>query len=235
MKLRDNLNTEIRYKELIQKKTSFVEEDLHEYQCTRTTWDSKQELSHFDIILRNAYQILISKYSVGYPVLELIPDYLQGVQFMKKGWNTDAGYVTMLWYLSIGVMLECHKELQQLSILLKEHSVKDKLFSFLVNNTQDYASEKLLWTTPYAGLIEVIELAKTNKEEAVERLQKYLKKEWYKGHSDCGWYNDHKSKWGVHFGYWSFESGALVKILGLDDSSLQGLPYYPYDMVHCME
>ncbi|MGI6816685.1 PoNe immunity protein domain-containing protein [Bacteroides sp. KG123] len=235
MKLRDNLNTEIRYKELIQKKTSFVEDDLHEYQCTGTTWDSKQELSHFDIILRNAYQILISKYSAGYPVLELIPDYLQGVQFMKKRWNSDAGYVTMLWYLSIGVMLECHKELQQLSILLREHSVKDKLFSFLVNNTQDYASEKLLWTTPYAGLIEVIELAKTNKEKAVERLQNYLKKEWYKGHSDCGWYNDHKSKWGVHFGYWSFESGALVKILGLDDSSLQGLPYYPYDMVHCME
>ena len=235
MKLRDNLNTEIRYKELIQKKTSFVEEDLHEYQCTGTTWDSKQELSHFDIILRNANQILISKYSAGYPVLELIPDYLQGVRFMKKGWNADAGYVTMLWFLSIGVMLECHKELQQLSILLRELSVKDKLFSFLVNNTQDYASEKLLWTTPYAGLIEVIELAKTNKEKAVERLQKYLKKEWYKGHSDCGWYNDHKSKWGVHFGYWSFESGALVKILGLDDSSLQGLPYYPYDMVHCME
>lgn len=235
MKLRDNLNTEIRYKELIQKKTSFVEEDLHEYQCTGTTWDSKQELSHFDIILRNAYQILISKYSAGYPVLELIPDYLQGVRFMKKGWNADAGYVTMLWYLSIGVMLECHKELQQLSILLRELSVKDKLFSFLVNNTQDYASEKLLWTTPYAGLIEVIEFAKTNKEKAVERLQKYLKKEWYKGHSDCGWYNDHKSKWGVHFGYWSFESGALVKKLGLDDSSLQGLPYYPYDMVHCME
>ena len=25
---------------------------------------------------------------------------------------------------------------------------------------------------------------------------------------------------------------ALVKVLGLDDSSLKGLPYYPYDMVH---
>jgi hypothetical protein len=24
----------------------------------------------------------------------------------------------------------------------------------------------------------------------------------------------------------------LVKVLGLDDSSLKGLPYYPYDMVH---
>ena len=40
-------------------------------------------------------------------------------------------------------------------------------------------------------------------------------------------------KYGViHDGYWSFESGALVKVLGLDDSSLKGLPYYPYDMVH---
>ncbi|WP_368135627.1 PoNe immunity protein domain-containing protein, partial [Bacteroides caccae] len=45
------------------------------------------------------------------------------------------------------------------------------------------------------------------------------------------WYNDHK--YGiVHDGYWSFESGALVKVLGLDDSCLKGLPYYPYDMVH---
>ncbi|WP_373843810.1 PoNe immunity protein domain-containing protein, partial [Bacteroides heparinolyticus] len=33
-------------------------------------------------------------------------------------------------------------------------------------------------------------------------------------------------------GYWSFESGALVKILGLDDSDWQDLSYYPYDMVH---
>ncbi|WP_367575897.1 PoNe immunity protein domain-containing protein [Neisseria leonii] len=30
----------------------------------------------------------------------------------------------------------------------------------------------------------------------------------------------HKSPHGVHRGYWSFESGALVKILGLDDSIL---------------
>ena len=37
------------------------------------------------------------------------------------------------------------------------------------------------------------------------------------------------------FGYWSFESGALVKILGLDDSSLKEVQYYPYDMVHWNE
>jgi len=65
----------------------------------------------------------------------------------------------------------------------------------------------------------------------VKRLEKYLKKEWYRGHSDLSWHDDHK--YGInHDGYWCFESGALVKVLGLDDSSLKGLPYYPYDMVH---
>ncbi|MDR0574163.1 MAG: DUF1911 domain-containing protein [Tannerella sp.] len=51
-------------------------------------------------------------------------------------------------------------------------------------------------------------------------------------HSDTGWYNDHKNGGNLHYGYWSFESGALVKILGLDDSSLKDMQYYPYDMVH---
>jgi hypothetical protein len=37
------------------------------------------------------------------------------------------------------------------------------------------------------------------------------------------------------FGYWSFENGALVKILGLDDSSLKEVQYYLYDMVHWNE
>ncbi len=32
-----------------------------------------------------------------------------------------------------------------------------------------------------------------------------------------GGHDDHKSKWNIHTGYWSFESYALVKILGLDD------------------
>ena len=30
----------------------------------------------------------------------------------------------------------------------------------------------------------------------------------------------------------SFESGAMVKVLGLDDSEWKDVPYYPYDLVH---
>ncbi|MDR4190445.1 hypothetical protein COL87_26390 [Bacillus pseudomycoides] len=39
----------------------------------------------------------------------------------------------------------------------------------------------------------------------------------------------------IFSGYWSFESGAIAKILNLDDSTLRDTPYYPYDMVHYRE
>ncbi len=36
----------------------------------------------------------------------------------------------------------------------------------------------------------------------------------------------------LYTGYWSFEVGAVAKILGIDDSSLKDVKYYPYDLVH---
>ncbi|MDO4729539.1 MAG: DUF1911 domain-containing protein, partial [Bacteroidota bacterium] len=63
----------------------------------------------------------------------------------------------------------------------------------------------------------------------------YLSKSWYKERSYAGWHNSHKSKHNIYTGYWSFESGALVKILGLDDTLLKDQKYYPYDMVHWQE
>jgi len=41
----------------------------------------------------------------------------------------------------------------------------------------------------------------------------------------------HKENIDNYYGYWSFESGALCKIKGLDYKQLEGLPYFPYDLV----
>ncbi|MEH7450841.1 PoNe immunity protein domain-containing protein, partial [Bacillus toyonensis] len=49
------------------------------------------------------------------------------------------------------------------------------------------------------------------------------------------WYDAHENKHDIYSGYWSFESGAIAKILKLDDSTLKDSSYYPYDMVHCQE
>ena len=67
-------------------------------------------------------------------------------------------------------------------------------------------------------------------ENKIELLKKYLTSEWYNG--DCGSYEAHKSKHNIYYGYWSFEAGAIAKILNLDDTSLKNVPYYPYDLVH---
>ena len=36
----------------------------------------------------------------------------------------------------------------------------------------------------------------------------------------------------TYCGYWSFEAGAIVKLLGIDDTILKDMKYYPYDLVH---
>lgn len=59
-----------------------------------------------------------------------------------------------------------------------------------------------------------------------KRLAEYLKIKWYKGNSDAGWYDTHKSKENIYNGYWSFETAAIVKILGLDAEKLAGVEYY---------
>ncbi|MFJ1118057.1 PoNe immunity protein domain-containing protein, partial [Bacillus thuringiensis] len=56
-----------------------------------------------------------------------------------------------------------------------------------------------------------------------------------KGHLEEAWYDAHENKHDNYSGYWSFESGAIAKILKLDDSTLKDSSYYPYDMVHCQE
>lgn len=65
----------------------------------------------------------------------------------------------------------------------------------------------------------------------VDKLMSILK-EWYQLHQDAYWYDTHKSKNDTYCGYWSFELGAIVKILQLDDEELKQQQYYPYDLVH---
>ena len=36
----------------------------------------------------------------------------------------------------------------------------------------------------------------------------------------------------LYFCYWSFEVGAVAKILSINDSGLKDVLYYPYDLVH---
>ncbi len=117
--------------------------------------------------------------------------------------------------------------------MVEKKEINDAVIDYLLY-TSDIGYEKITneyyKENPYAKTREIIELAQTDKKEASKRLQKYMEKEWFKGHYDYEWKNAHKEP--DYVGFWSFETAALAKILELDDSSLINNNHYPYDLAH---
>ena len=104
----------------------------------------------------------------------------------------------------------------------------DWLLFFLVDswaNEKTSENKKLLFPKSFSRLQKVV-----FEDSKVDLLKKYLLSDWY--NKDCGCYEAHKSKQNVYYGYWSFEAGAISKILNLDDDTLKDISYYPYDLVH---
>ena len=241
MEVRDKLNTAENYQSLIDMKRVFISEeieDLRKLEQEKLSGRPVDDEILFNIsysIFAEQIAVFVALYSKGEATCNLMSEYQSLVNYMNKGWDKVGGYVQMIWMLSCGVMLNTPlPEFEKIVMLVKSQGLKDFLIDFLIQYripVWDISTNDLVDSRPYKALQDVISLSKHDKAEAVSRLKTYLCKEWYKGHSDCGWYDNHKTA-AIHFGYWSFESGALVKMLGLDDSSLKEVQYYPYDMVH---
>ena len=183
------------------------------------------------------FGVLSAKYSLGKEIkTNFYNDFVEYIKEFPLFWNSNSGYVQLLWNVSIGIMLEIRdNDFNILVKLIEKDNPKDYLIDFILNSRVDWNQKlsKFKFDNPYKNLEEVVMLAESDKQKAVERLKQYLDKEWYKGHSDSGWYDDHKeTEVNVYSGYWCWESGALVKILDLDDTILKDQEYYPYDMVH---
>lgn len=246
MQLRDKLNSKEGYQEIISRNEKYISEifddikKINEAEEKGIQLYNRPNLDAIDYnlndLLKYKYDVFIAGYSLGKDIEDLKSEYNSILSYMEKRWKKSNGFVQMVWMLSIGIMLEIDdSEFEKLAEAVRQDNPMDFLIDFLLNYrlpSWEIKSNKFLHKLPYSGIQEIISLSKIDKTKALERLKKYLVKEWYRGHSDTGWYNDHKSKGNQHKGYWSFESGALVKILGLDDSSLKETQYYPYDMVH---
>ncbi|PAD23104.1 PoNi-like cognate immunity protein [Terribacillus saccharophilus] len=179
------------------------------------------------------FNVFNALYSAGAPLEDLKKFYPRVLNSMKKVWDSESGYVEMLWMISTGIMLEVPQtELQEIDRMVNNDGIEDFLFEFLLGQNKEEleTTNSPIHYRPYKKLYNVIN--STTKDESLRLLRDYLANEWYQGHNDTGWYDTHKSKEDIFSGYWSFESGAIVKILELDDSSLKDTLYYPYDMVH---
>lgn len=173
-------------------------------------------------------------YSIGAPIEEIELLFPEIIHVMKKEWDADGGYVQILWMISIGIMIEAPEEqMKELENIINECRFNDILLDTLIhsyNSNWEIKSTKFQFDIPYSFLQNVID--SNTKEEALSYLKKYLTEKWYVGHEDSGWYDSHNSKEETYSGYWSFESGAITKVMGLDDIKLKDMQFYPYDLVH---
>ena len=109
----------------------------------------------------------------------------------------------------------------------------EEFMSFGIGADKRFESDQLCCSKPYEALADAMSSADNS--AALKDLDRFLK-HWYKDLVGTAWHDSHKpdeeGNQGGYYGYWSFEAGAAVLLLGIeDDSSLHKYLYYPKDMV----
>lgn len=176
--------------------------------------------------------ILIAKYSKGDELAELEQEYLELASEWKAVLDSEY-YNKNLKMISLGVLLGVNSCFaKDVKMLLENSKINDWLLFYLLDSLdgeQIEREEEMLFPNSFSNLQKVV----FQQDGKVQLLKRYLTNDWY--NEDCGCYEAHKSKQNIYYGYWSFEAGAIAKILKIDDSSLKDVPYYPYDLVHYKE
>lgn len=234
-KLRDTLKDE-RY---FQKAIEQTESSIEKFETLISTVIETKGAD--DVGVRNGYNVLVSSYtklvnllySAGEDIEIISNTYKKLLYYYGKMWKSDYGYFELIRILSMGVLLEIEpKHFAELEKKIVDEDFNDYLVNYLlihIDNAWQLKSNTFVFPGIYDDLQVVIEQEDAT---AVQLLEEYLLKKWYSNHKDAAWYNSHKSKQDVYYGYWSYEAGAIVKCMGLDDSPLQNVKYYPYDLVH---
>ena len=190
--------------------------------------------------VRNGYSILInsyekeinSLYSLGEDLATIEESYKKLLFYYSKMWDRKYGYIELIKVLSLAVLFQVNRsDIFELEEKLISEKFDDYLVNFLIKKIDSTWERKgVEFEFKVYDCLKII--VESDEKIACEALKKYLQEQWYEIHRECAWYDSHKSSQNVYYGYWSFEAGAIAKILNIDDSSLKDVPYYPYDLVH---
>lgn len=185
--------------------------------------------SDFEYLSTLLFQKVIAKYSIGEGVNLLINDYNDTVNMFIKSFDCESvSYNSLLNIISLSIIFNT-KNIKKLESLIKESDkFNDYIIQFLISSN-NYEIYNVKWEK-YLPLKSIIENYKNNKKEAEKEMKLYLDK-WYLNNKNAYWYEAHKSKAKIYFGYWCLEAAALTYILDLDDSEYLDNQYYPKDLV----
>ena len=223
--MRDGIKTEAYFNDFINKDSERVKRFLLDLQNGQIRSDRILPVKAYIHDLKLG--ILTAKYSKGDEVSAMKSDFVELMDDWSEIFEPNF-YNKNLKMLSLAVLFAVDsKRIKRIKKYFEKANIPDCLFSYFLNSFFDKETdiqERLLFPKHLSILRDAV------KHKSTEILKEYLNKHWY--NADCGCYAAHKSSVNVYYGYWSFEAGAVVKILRLDDTELKGVKYYPYDLVH---
>lgn len=201
--------------------------------------EGKLEPFHYwSIAMMNLDKVYVA-YSMGRPIEECYELFIEATKWYVKGWDPGAPYADLVDTVSLAYLLQVPdiqfdgivNYVQQADAGSDQPEWKpDGILWFIINarkqNTMPQP-DTVIWPMLYQDLFAITKMSKSLAEIA---MKTYLNK-WYGLHRQDPWYDNHKKDL-VYKGYWSWEAGAITKIMQLDDSSFKDNPYYPYDLVH---
>ena len=186
-------------------------------------------------IFIEAFYKFYSGYSLGLDINELIPEIKLMIQnLIETRKERDSNYEDMEFIVHFILLFNQTEFLDDFKKLLEKSEDRDFYLDSVMqclDSSWQISTEKILWPKEIKPLCEVIQLSKTDQNAAVQRLKKYLDKEWFKTLTE-GLITNRQLEKGRYRGYWCIEAAAVVKALELDDTELKDCKYYPYDMAH---
>lgn len=256
--MRDKLKDEEHFRRIIQEKRDSIQETLLDIE-NNSIIPERINIVKQDII-GDYLRIILSKYSVGDSIGSFKPELLDAIDMTYESWDgfwkidirkgkktiilnqyNHTGYDEILWMLSLGYLLNIPDEyIKKIVDVIDRDEVKDFLLEFIIRAKQPERS--MIQEESYQRFFGVPDsfnslrqaITETDKTKAEGLVKEFVTKEWYKWHKKWGWCHSKNailSGGYAYDGYWSWETAAVVKIMGLDDSSFRDCPYYPKDMI----
>jgi hypothetical protein len=246
--MRDKLKDKEHFRKVLIENNESISRKLNWIEIGKTPKDKINIMKQS--IVWNFISIISCKYSLGLNHSELNFDLINAINTTYDSWIEDADikfnhkgkylnqfvkYDQMLWMLSLGYLLDIsNEEFQKLIDVIDRHKVKDFLYEFIIRakikDRLPITEESYEYGWALFGKLRQA-ITETDKTKAEQLVKEFITKDWYKEHKNQGWHNSHKSPHPIYHGYWSFETAAVVKIMGLDDSSLRNCQYYPRDLL----
>jgi hypothetical protein len=193
-------------------------------------------------ICTSSYHLIIAMYSRGDSLTEIreffsnnyVQDFCLGWEHHISGPGPDNipgvdTYYQALITLSLAILLNTEApSFSRLVNVLDRTMKSDFLLDYMINYKEHgrKLSDEVHYKSNFGDAVKAIKCGSKNEAETI--LKSRLDKSWYKSFKHSYWYETHDHQHDVYFGYWSFDTAVIVKMLNLNEEVFKGQPYYPF-------